>query len=56
MTVSPFRFISFKDTANPDFQKDGMKAIEKETAQNLRSIMESTVLAGTAPMPSNAAV
>ncbi|RZA23509.1 MAG: hypothetical protein EOP10_12555 [Proteobacteria bacterium] len=38
----------FKDTANPDFQKDGIKSIEKETAQNLRSIMESTVLAGTA--------
>lgn len=38
----------FKDTANPDLQKDGVKALGKETAQNLRSLMESTVLAGTA--------
>jgi peptidoglycan glycosyltransferase len=38
----------FKDTVNPDLQKDGTKSIEKETAQNLRSVMESTVLAGTA--------
>lgn len=38
----------FKDTANVDLLKDGVKAIEKETAQNLRSVMESTVLAGTA--------
>ncbi|MBC7533004.1 MAG: hypothetical protein H7318_15630 [Oligoflexus sp.] len=38
----------FKDTVNPDPTKDGIKAIEKDTAVNLRSIMETTVLAGTA--------
>ncbi|RYZ87245.1 MAG: hypothetical protein EOP04_12160, partial [Proteobacteria bacterium] len=38
----------FQDTASPDPAKDGVKAIEKETAEQLRSIMESTVLAGTA--------
>lgn len=38
----------FKDTVSPDPTKDGVKAVEKETAEQLRSIMESTVLAGTA--------
>lgn len=38
----------FKDSVNPDASKDGIRALEKETAVNLRSIMESTVLAGTA--------
>lgn len=38
----------FKETQDPDLARDGVKAIEKTTAQNLRSIMENTVLAGTA--------
>ncbi len=38
----------FKDTPNGDLSKDGVKSIEKETAVNLRSLMEGTVLAGTA--------
>ncbi len=38
----------FKDTASPDPLKDGKRALEKETAANLRDIMETTVLAGTA--------
>ncbi len=38
----------FKETGSSDLTKDGVTVIEKETAKNLRSIMDSTVLAGTA--------
>jgi len=38
----------FKDTPNGDLSKDGVQSIDKETAVNLRSLMEGTVLAGTA--------
>lgn len=38
----------FADTPTLDPAKDGVKAIEPETASNLRSIMENTVVMGTA--------
>lgn len=38
----------FADTPSPDPAKDGVKAVEPETAQNLRHIMDSTVVQGTA--------